>query len=91
MAPASVNGALESLCEDLSMISTPVLALVSENDLFQDDHVHLVEVVIAGLEAAEKEVTSNIYPAFGEDGHTRFFVVGDYWSDILDFLHPLLK
>jgi dienelactone hydrolase len=90
MAPASVNGALETLCEDLSMVGAPVLVLVSENDLFQDDHVHLVEVVVAGLEAAEKDVTSNIYPPYGTDGHTRFFEVGDYWVDILNFLEPLL-
>jgi len=90
MAPASVNGALETMSEDLSMIAAPVLVLVSENDLFQDDHVYLVEVVVAGLEAAGKEVTHNLYPPFGGDGHTRFFEVGDYWVDVLNFLDPLL-
>jgi len=90
MAPASVNGALETMSEDLSMIAAPVLILVSENDLFQDDHVYLVEVVVSGLEAAGKEIFSNIYPPFAVDGHTRFFEVGDYWVDILNFLAPLL-
>ncbi len=86
MAPASAKGLLDQVLGDADQIDAPVLVLVSENDLFQDDHVTLAQNVVDALEDADKSVRHILYPAFGEDGHERFFVVGGYWDDVLTFL-----
>jgi len=86
MAPADAKGTLMTELQDVSAISAPVLVLVSENDLFQDDHVALAQAVHDALDAAGKDVELTVYPPYGDDGHARFFEVGDYWEDVLDFL-----
>lgn len=91
MAPASVKGKLDEVLESADKIGAPVLVLVSENDLFQDDHVALAQAVVDALEAAGKPVERLLYGPFGDDGHERFFVVGSYWDDILIFLATHLE
>ncbi len=90
MAPAHGNGQLQAALEDVGMIEAPVLVLVAENDLFQADHVALAAAVVQALEDASKPVEHILYPPFGADGHELFFEVGDYWSDVLEFLGPRL-
>ena len=90
MAPASAKGLLATVLGDTDQIDAPVLVLVSENDLFQDDHVTLTQNVVGALEAEDKHVEHILYGPFGDDGHERFFVVGDYWGDIIAFLSPHL-
>ena len=60
--------------------------MVSENDLFQDDHVQLAQDVEDAILAAEGDVEHILYPPYGSDGHELFFEVGSYWVDVLDFL-----
>jgi len=86
MAPADAKGTLIEELENVSAISAPVLVLVSENDLYQDDHVALAEAVRDALDAAGKDVGYIEYGPYGDDGHERFFEVGSYWSDVTDFL-----
>ena len=71
-------------------ISAPVLLLVSENDRSPHDHVRVMLELKAALEAAGKEVEFIMYPPFGNDGHLMFFEVGDYWSDVQEFLQTHL-
>lgn len=81
---------LESELKDVSMIASPVLILVSENDLYQADHVTLADLTEAALSLGGHEVDLILYPPWGEDGHEMFWEVGDYWDDIVGFLGPLL-
>ena len=91
MAPASANGQLTQTLARTDTMTAPVLVLVSENDLFQDDHVALAQEVVDALKERGKTVTQIVYGPFGEDGHERFFTVGDYWQDIVDFISPELN
>jgi dienelactone hydrolase len=86
MAPADAKGTLYSELEDVSAITAPVAVLVSENDLYQDDHVALAEAVPDALSEAGKEVEYIEYGPYASDGHERFFEVGSYWSDVTSFL-----
>ena len=86
MAPASAKGLLDDVLEDADKIAAPVLVLVSINDLIQDDHVTLAQDVVDALEAEGKAVEQIVYDAYGDDGHERFFTVGDYWTDVTNFL-----
>jgi len=87
MAPAPGNNSMTETLQDVSALAAPVLIQVSENDLFQADHVQIVEDVKAAFDAAGKEYTSYLYPPYGDDGHELFWEVQDpYWSDLLDFL-----
>ncbi len=87
MAPAPGNNSMDLTLQDVSALAAPVLIQVSENDLFQADHVQIVEDVKAALDAAGKEYTSHLYSPYGDDGHELFWEVQDpYWSDLLDFL-----
>ena len=86
IAPANAKGTLMNELLDVGSISAPVLVLVSENDLYQDDHVALAEAVRDALEAAGKDVEYIMYGPYGDDGHERFFEVGSYWTDVVDFL-----
>ena len=73
--------------QDVSALAAPVLIQVSENDLFQADHVQIVQDVRAAFDAAGKGYTYYLYPPYGDDGHELFWEVQDpYWSDLLDFL-----
>ncbi len=87
MAPA-IGGKVDiyDIMEDVSSISAPVLILVSENDLYQADHVDICNDLKDALEAENKEVELIVYPPYGNDGHELFFEVGDYWDDVLEFL-----
>jgi len=87
MAPAPANNTLAETLNDVSALAAPVLLQVSENDLFQSDHVQLVADIEAALVAAEKPFESILYPPFGEDGHEMFWEVRDpYWPDLVAFL-----
>jgi len=86
MAPADAKGTLYDELEDVGAISAPVLVLVSENDLYQDDHVALAEAVYDALSAEGKDVEYIEYGPYGDDGHERFFEVGSYWEDVTTFL-----
>lgn len=91
LAPASGNGALEAALSDVSALVARVHVFVSENDLFQDDHVGLAESVESALSSAGKTVALTIYPPYAEDGHTLFFDVQEpYWSDVLEVLDSAL-
>jgi len=91
MAPAPANDILSQTLESADQIAAPVLLQVSENDLFQADHVQLVADVEAALEAAGKPYESILYPPYGDDGHELFWEVQEpYWSDLLAFLQEHL-
>ena len=90
MAPADAKGTLMRELEDVDPIAAPVLILVSENDLYQDDHVALAQAVYSALSAAGKEAEYIMYEPYGSDGHDRFQEVGSYWTDIVDFLESTL-
>jgi len=92
LAPASGNGALEATLLDVSALVAPVHVFVSENDVFQDDHVGLAHAVESALSSADKTVVLRIYPPHGKDGHTLFFKVQEpYWSDVLEVLDSVLR
>jgi dienelactone hydrolase len=72
-------------------IAMPILLLVAENDtgsrttkgrntLEGTRHMH------RALVDAGKDVTLIVYPPHGDDGHTLFFSIGAYMSDVLVFL-----
>jgi dienelactone hydrolase len=72
-------------------ISAPVLLLVAENDTPTEingnqDMVESMTQLEEALKAAGKEVTLIIYPAFEPHGHEMFFSIGDYMTDVENFL-----
>jgi acetyl esterase/lipase len=87
MAPADGNGALDNVLANAEQVTDRMLILVAENDLAQDDHVALAYKAQEALEAAGVEVELLLYPPYGTDGHDLFQSVGDYWSDVLNFLN----
>ena len=91
MAPAHGVGSMKATLEDVTPVDDPVLVLVSENDVFQADHVVIAHDVEAALSDAGKDVHLVIYPPYQHDGHQLFFAVQDpYWTDLLDFLEAHL-
>ena len=49
MAPAQANGELDNILADVSAFDDPILILVAENDLIQDDHVQLAQMAYDSL------------------------------------------
>jgi dienelactone hydrolase len=95
MAPAGGRGGLARVLRDARSITTPVLVMVAKNDTGSprtpgDNVADNSREVDRALRAAGKEVRLIVYPPHGSDGHTLFFKVGDYWSDIEDFLNRYL-
>lgn len=91
MAPAlGGETGIYDVMEDVSSISAPVLILVSENDLYQADHLSICNDLKDALEDANKEVELIVYPPYGDDGHELFFEVGNYWDDVLEFLEETM-
>lgn len=87
MAPAPGNYALSDTLADVSALAAPVLLQVSENDVFQSDHVQHVADIAVALEDADKPFESVLYPPYGDDGHELFWEVQEpYWSDLVSFL-----
>ncbi len=77
---------------DVSALEAPVRIFVSENDLFQDDHVQLGHDIEETLTEAGKDVEYTLYPPFGDDGHELFFEVREpYWSDVSALLETFLR
>jgi dienelactone hydrolase len=87
MAPAPVMGALDEDIARASELTAPALVLVAENDVYQADHLGLARAVHQALQDAGKDVMLIVYPPFGTDGHELFYEVGDYWPDVVAFLH----
>jgi dienelactone hydrolase len=84
LAPAAAKTALSDTLKDAAKVTAPVRVYVSENDLYQDDHVQLAKDVESALKAAGKDVQLTIYPKYGSDGHMRFDSVQEpYWSDVM--------
>jgi hypothetical protein len=76
-------------------VSAPVLALVSENDTGSRrtrgrNTLKTTQQLFRALKEADKDTTLIVYPAYGDDGHTLFFSVGSYWTDVIAFLHTHL-
>ena len=102
MAPAQANGQLDNTLADVSLYDDPILLLVAENDLIQDNHVHLAQMAYDSLFNNGKNVTQIIYPYYDsngdslqntppDDGHELFWEVQDpYWTDIIEFLNDNL-
>ena len=72
-------------------ISAPVLLLVAKNDTGSRKTMGMNTVketkkLYNVLKEAEKDVELIIYPPHGNDGHSLFFSVGNYWEDIAGFL-----
>ncbi|MFV2045557.1 MAG: hypothetical protein ACC700_20275 [Anaerolineales bacterium] len=82
---------LEGSLSETGRISAPVLLLVAENDVVQQDHVTAMRGVNRAPLAAGKEVEFLILPPYQNDGHMMFFEVGDYWSQVRRFLVEQLK
>ena len=102
MAPAQANGQLDNTLADVSLFDDPILILVAENDLIQDDHVQLAQMAYDSLNNNGKNVTQIIYPYYDsngdglentppDDGHELFWEVQDpYWTDLINFLNDNL-
>ena len=87
MAPAHGKNVMEQTLQHVSSIVAPVRVFVSENDLYQANHVQIAHDVEDALSAAGKEVVLTIYPPYEDDGHELFFVVQEpYWNDLMAFL-----
>jgi dienelactone hydrolase len=96
MAPAPPRpGTERDFYAQAQAIRAPVLLLVAENDLPQhnnehQDHVALTKRLRDHLADGGREARLIIYPPYGSNGHMMFFEVGDYWSDIVEFLQEHL-
>ena len=96
MAPAPPRpGTEREFYRDARNISAPVLLLVAENDLPQynnehQDHVALTKTLRDRLLDAGIYARLLIYPPYRSNGHMMFFEVGDYWNDVVQFLHEPL-
>ena len=91
MATAMGPGGRGLDLREADSIDAPLLLLVAENDTgsFRTRDTTTLEgtkKLSRALEAAGKDVKLIIYPPYGSDGHTLFFSVGNYWSDIVEFL-----
>ena len=91
MAPAPGGDSMERTLADVAPLRAPLLLQVSANDLFQADHVQIVEDVKAALSAAGKPFSNVTYPVWEEDGHEMFWQVHNapphaYFDDVLAFL-----
>jgi len=86
MAPAPGRGALDRSLKKVGKITAPVLLLVAKNDNKRADHVQLSRKVKRALDSANKRSKLIVYPPYKRDGHRMFFLVGDYWRDVQDFL-----
>ena len=92
MAPAPVNGLLETALEDADQVMARTLVLVAENDVpefnVEDvDHVATATAVHDALTAAGKESEIQVLPAFEDNGHDLFQELNDeYWPIVEDFL-----
>ena len=89
------RGKTDSAFGDLAAITAPVLLLVAENDTGSrrpngknslDGSRRLNKALIA----AGQDVRYIEYPPIGSDGHTLFYEIGDYWSDVVAFLRQHL-
>ena len=72
-------------------IAMPLLFLVAENDTGSRttkgrNTLKGTRNMHRALADAGKDVTLIVYPPYGDDGHTLFFSVGAYMSDVLVFL-----
>jgi len=101
MAPAAGGNALNEALQQVSAITAPVLILVAENDLYQDNHVQLANDVYNALLAQGKDATLIVYPGYdangdgiidqNDDGHELFWKVQEpYWSDVLEFFDRVI-
>ena len=102
MAPAQANEELDNTLTDVSAFDDPILILVAENDLIQDDHVQLAQMAYDSLFNNGKNVTHILYPYYDsngdglqntppDDGHELFWEVQEpYWTDLIDFLNANL-
>jgi len=86
MAPAPGRGHAEEALTHSDRVMAPVLLMVAENDLAQANHVQWARRFEGALKAKGKQTRLILYPPYGSDGHRMFFEVGDYWSDVVDFL-----
>lgn len=96
LAPAPAGDFFANKTADVSPLAAPVLVAVASNDIYQADHVGIVEDLVAKLEAEGKSYVHFPYPDYpnsecvGCDGHEIFQVVDDeftdYWCDVEDFL-----
>ena len=91
MAPA-LGGKITSydFMDDAKNVDDSVLLMASENDIYQADHVDIVQSLEESFLSYGKEVELIIYPPYGDDGHYMFFEIGDYWEDVLEFLESSL-
>lgn len=76
-------------------ITAPVLVLVSENDTGSrrthgKNTLKATKVLFRALKEAKKNSKLIIYPPYSNDGHTLFFSVGSYWTDVIAFLRAHL-
>lgn len=90
MAPAPVNGMLDADMARADEMTAPALVMVAENDDNEVNHVALARAVTDSLEQAGKSVRLIVYPPYGDNGHELFFELGDYWPDVVAFLHEHL-
>lgn len=97
MAPAPpMKGKEDNYYESANNIVSPVLILVSENDIPEynredQDHVELSQTLHDSLIDYEKESEIIVYDAFENNGHELFYEVNDiYWNDLLEFLEENL-
>lgn len=96
MAPAPPRpGTERDFYSQAGKMTAPVLLLVSTNDLPQynnehQDHVALAKKLRDSLVDAGRDARLLLYPPYGRNGHMMFFEVGDYWSDVVQFLQEHL-
>lgn len=77
--------------EDAANIKVPVLILVAENDTgsrktMGQDTFESMRRMSAALKEAGNTPKMIVYPPYGSDGHEMFFEIGEYWTDVVEFL-----
>ena len=96
MATAFGKGPKSRVLNKAKDIKAPALVLVAQNDTGSNRTMGMntlegsKEMVDALKKAGNTDVQFIIYPPYGDDGHTLFFTVGNYWHDIVVFLNKHL-
>lgn len=92
MASALGRGHLRAQLGNAGSVTTPILILVAENDTGSrrtkgQNLVRASRRIDRELRAAGRPTSLIVYPPHGNDGHTLFYDVGSYWTDVEKFLN----
>jgi hypothetical protein len=76
---------------DAANVRVPVLLLVAKNDTgsrktMGQNTLESMRSMSAALTEAGNTPKMIVYPPYSSDGHEMFFGIGDYWTDVVEFL-----